>query len=52
MLLYADEGAASADLASGLLACPSCRTGRLRSWGWGRERAIRTSAGTTRRTAC
>lgn len=48
MLLCADADAASADLASGVLTCPSCRAGRLRSWGWGRERAIRTGAGATR----
>jgi len=35
MLLCADEGAAAAALASGVLACPSCRSGRLRCWGWG-----------------
>lgn len=33
MLLCADADAASADLASGTLACPSCATGRLRLWG-------------------
>jgi len=48
MLLCADEEAAVAALASGLLACPSCRGGRLRSWGWGRERAIRVPGGTRR----
>ena len=48
MLLCADADAASADLASGVLACPSCKTGRLRAWGYGRERAIR---GRTRRAA-
>jgi Domain of unknown function (DUF6431) len=48
MLLCDDPDAASADLASGALACPSCRAGRLRAWGWGRERAIRTGAGTSR----
>jgi hypothetical protein len=45
MLLCADEEAATAALASGMLACPSCRSGRLRSWGWGRERAIRVPGG-------
>ncbi len=45
MLLCADADAASADLASGVLACPSCGTGRLRAWGYGRERAIRGHAG-------
>jgi transposase-like protein len=48
MLLCADEEAATAALASGMLACPSCRSGRLRSWGWGRERAIRVPGGTRR----
>ena len=48
MLLCADADAASADLASGVLACPSCGTGRLRSWGYGRERAIRVRGGTRR----
>ncbi len=46
MLLCADADAASADLASGALACPSCGTGRLRSWGYGRERVIRVHDGT------
>ena len=41
MLLCADADAASADLASGALACPSCGSGRLRPWGRGRERVIR-----------
>lgn len=41
MLLCADADAASADLASGALACPSCGRGRLRPWGHGRERVIR-----------
>jgi len=41
MLLCADADAASADLVSGALACPSCGTGRLRAWGYGRERVIR-----------
>ena len=45
MLLCADADAASADLASGALACPSCGTGRLRSWGCGRERVIRVHGG-------
>jgi len=49
MLLCADADAASADLASGVLACPSCGTGRLRSWGYGRERAIRAPGGGPRR---
>jgi hypothetical protein len=49
MLLCADAGAVSADLASGVLACPSCETGRLRSWGYGRERAIRMQGGGHRR---
>lgn len=48
MLLCADAGAASADLASGVLACPSCGTGRLRYWGYGRERVIRVPGGTRR----
>ena len=33
MLLCADAAAASAGLASGALACPSCGAGRLRAWG-------------------
>ena len=41
MLLCADADAASADLASGALACPSCGAGWLRPWGHGRERVIR-----------
>lgn len=45
MLLCADAGAASADLASGALACPSCGAGRLRPWGRGRERVIRLRNG-------
>jgi transposase-like protein len=48
ILLCADADAASADLASGRLACPSCATGRLRSWGYGRERVIRVNGGTRR----
>ena len=48
MLLCADADAASADLASGALACPSCGAGRLRSWGYGRERVIRASGGEPR----
>jgi hypothetical protein len=47
MLLCADADAASADLASGTLACPSCATG-LRAWGCGRERVIRVDGGTRR----
>jgi hypothetical protein len=49
MLLCADAEAASADLASGVLACPSCRAGRLRPWGHGREREIRTGSGAAER---
>ena len=49
MLLCADAAAASADLAGGLLACPSCRGGRLRPWGYGRERVIRLLGGKTAR---
>ena len=45
MLLCADARAASADLASGALACPSCGAGRLRPWGHGRERVIRLRDG-------
>jgi hypothetical protein len=45
VLLCADAGAASADLASGALACPSCGAGRLRPWGRGRERVIRLRDG-------
>ena len=49
MLLCADAAAASAVLAGGLLACPSCRAGRLRRWGYGRERVIRLLGGKTAR---
>ena len=49
MLLCADAAAASADLAGGLLACPSCGTGRLARWGYGRERVIRLLGGATAR---
>lgn len=45
MLLCADADAASADLTSGELACPSCGAGRLRPWGRGRERVIRLRDG-------
>ena len=48
MLLCADTAAALADLASGALACPSCGAGRLRAWGYGRERVIRVHGGTRR----
>ena len=50
MLLCTDAEAASADLASGRLACPSCRAGRLWAWGYGRERVKEppmSAAGTT-----
>jgi transposase-like protein len=49
VLLCADAAAASADLAGGLLGCPSCGTGRLRRWGHGRERKIRLRDGATAR---
>ena len=49
MLLCADAAAASADLAGGVLACPSCRAGRLKRWGYGRERAVRLLGGATAR---
>lgn len=49
MLLCADAAAACADLAGGLLACPSCGTGRLARWGHGRERVIRLLDGATAR---
>ena len=45
MLLCADAQSASAALASGVLACPSCGIGRLRPWGHGREREIRVGGG-------
>ena len=48
MLLCADTASALADLASGALACPSCGAGRLRAWGYGRERVIRVHGGTRR----
>ena len=49
MLLCADAAAASADLAGGLLACPSCRTGQLKPLGHGRERVIRLLNGASAR---
>jgi hypothetical protein len=49
MLLCADAQAADADLASGALACPSCHAGRLRPWGYGRERVIRLHGGVRKR---
>jgi transposase-like protein len=49
VLLCADADAAAADLASGALACPSCGIGRLRAWGYGRERVIRALGGERRR---
>jgi len=49
VLLCADAAAASADLAGGMLACPSCRAGRLKRWGYGRERAVRLLGGATAR---
>lgn len=49
MLLCADAAAACADLAGGLLACPSCGTGRLAPWGHGRERVIRLLGGAATR---
>jgi hypothetical protein len=48
VLLCTDAAAASADLAAGQLACPSCGTGRLARWGHGRERVIRLPGGTAR----
>jgi Domain of unknown function (DUF6431) len=49
VLLCADAAAASADLAGGQLACPSCGAGRLARWGHGRERIIRLLDGATAR---
>ena len=49
MLLCLDAGAVAADLAAGTLACPSCQAGRLASWGYGRERAVRLRGGRTAR---
>lgn len=49
MLLCADAAAASADLAGGLLACPSCRARQLKPWGHGRERVIRLLGGASAR---
>jgi transposase-like protein len=49
VLLCADAAAASADLAGGRLACPSCGMGRLARWGYGRERVIRLLGGATAR---
>jgi hypothetical protein len=49
VLLCADAAAASAELAGGLLACPSCRTGPLKPWGHGRERVIRLLDGASAR---
>ena len=45
MLLCLDADAVAADLAAGTLACPSCGTGRLAPWGYGRERAVRLRGG-------
>jgi transposase-like protein len=49
VLLCADAAAASASLAGGLLACPSCGSGRLRRWGRGRERQVRLLGGAVAR---
>jgi len=49
MLLCTDAETASAALASGELACPSCHAGRLRPWGHGREREIRMAGGRRQR---
>ena len=49
MLPCADAAAASADLAGGLLACPSCCTGQLRRWGRARERVIPLLGGASAR---
>jgi hypothetical protein len=49
VLLCADADAVPGDLASGMIACPSCTTGRLRAWGYGREREIRMPGGRRRR---
>jgi Domain of unknown function (DUF6431) len=49
MLLCSDAETAAADLASGVLACPSCHAGRLRPWGSGRERVIRLHSGARQR---
>ena len=49
MLVCLDLEAAAAELAAGLLPCPSCRAGRLASWGHGREREVRLRDGRTAR---
>ena len=49
MLLCADAAAASGDLAGGMVACPSCRAGRPKRWGYGRERAVHLLDGATAR---
>jgi len=49
VLLCLDAGAVAADLAAGTLACPSCGSGRLAPWGYGRERAVRLRGGRTTR---
>ncbi len=49
VLLCADADAAAANLASGAIGCPSCGAGRLRAWGYGRERVIRAGGGQWRR---
>ena len=52
VLLCLDAGAVAAvaaDLAAGTLACPSCGSGRLAPWGYGRERAVRLRGGRTAR---
>jgi hypothetical protein len=42
MQLCADADRCVGRPASGVLACPSCATGRLRVWGYQREPVIRT----------
>ena len=49
VLLCLDADAVAADLAAGTLACPSCGTGRLAPWGYGRERPVRLRGGRTTR---
>jgi transposase-like protein len=49
VLLCLDLEEAAAQLAAGLLPCPSCRPGKLAPWGSGREREIRLWGGRTQR---
>lgn len=47
LIVGVDSVAVETELTSGRLACPGCKA-RLRRWGWGRERELRSRAGTRR----